>query len=54
MCEIEELRETKRNLENEIENFFGKGQKYEGDENYQDLLNRLSDIEDEIEELLKL
>jgi hypothetical protein len=46
--ELDELYETKRYLENKIENFFDGGQKYSGDRNYQSLLERLEDVKEQI------
>lgn len=50
--ELDALFETKRNLENRIENFFDGEQKYSGDRNYQSLLERLEEVEEEIKEIL--
>lgn len=50
--ELDELYETKRNLENEIENFFGGEEKYNGDRNYQILLERLEEVKEEIKKML--
>lgn len=52
--ELDELYETKRNLEHEIENFFGNGQKHSGDRNYQILLERLEEVEEEIKKMLNI
>ena len=51
--ELDELYETKRYLENKIENFFDGGQKYSGDGNYQSLLERLEEVEEQIKEILE-
>ena len=51
MNDLYELYEIRRSLENQIEGFFGDEQKYFGDEGYQDLLERLDEVQDEIEEL---
>jgi len=48
---LEILYESKKYLENRIEEYFGDGQIYTGDQGYQDLLQRLDEIEEEIEEL---
>lgn len=50
--ELDELFETKRNLEIRIENFFDGEQIYIGDRNYQSLLERLEEVEEEIKEIL--
>ena len=50
--ELDALFETKRNLEMRIENFFDGEQKYSGDRNYQSLLERLEEVEEEIKEIL--
>jgi len=48
---MSELQDRKRRLENKIENFFGEGeQKHTGDRGYQDLLNDLDEVNEEIEE----
>ena len=49
--ELYDLYETKRNLEDRIDNFFGGDTVYSGDRGYQDLLERLDEINSEIEEL---
>lgn len=49
--DLEELYAIKRNLENRIENYFGDERGHTGDMGYQDLLNDLSDIEDQIDAL---
>jgi regulator of replication initiation timing len=51
--ELDELFETKRYLENKIENFFDGEQKYTGDRNYQSLLERLEEVEEQIKEILE-
>lgn len=51
--ELDELYETKRNLEAKIENFFSGGEKFSGDRNYQSLLERLSEVEEQINEILE-
>ena len=48
IMELDELFETKRNLEMRIENFFDGEQIYIGDRNYQSLLERLEEVEEEI------
>jgi len=48
---LEILYESKKYLENRIEEYFGDGQIYTGDQGYQDLLQRLDEIEEEIKEL---
>jgi hypothetical protein len=51
--ELDELYETKSYLENKIENFFDGGQKYSGDRNYQSLLERLEEVEEQIKEIVE-
>ena len=51
--ELDELFETKRYLENKIENFFDGEQKYTGDRNYQSLLESLEEVEEQIKEILE-
>ncbi len=51
IMDLDELYNVKRNLENKIENFFDGEQKYSGDRNYQSLLERLEDVEDQIMEI---
>lgn len=46
---LEDLYDTKRYLENKIENFFGGEQVYHGDRGYQDLLCDLDEVDEEIE-----
>ena len=48
---MNELYEIRTSLENQIESFFGDEQNYFGDEGYQDLLERLDEVNSEIEEL---
>ena len=50
---FDELEHAKRNLERRIDDYFDGGQVYSGDQGYQDLLNQLSDLEDEIEQSKK-
>lgn len=47
--DLDTLYEMKRNLENKIENFFGDGQIYNGDRNYQILLEILQKVNEKIE-----
>jgi len=49
--ELDELYQTKRRLESQIDNYFGGGQRFTGDRGYQDLLESLSVVEENIEEL---
>jgi hypothetical protein len=51
--ELDKLYETKRYLENKIENFFDGEQKYSGDRNYQLLLERMKEVEEQIKEILE-
>jgi len=47
---LDELYSRKMSLESRIDNFFGSGQRHEGDHNYQQLLEELSDVEELIAE----
>jgi len=47
--DLDDLYNSRRNLNDRIDNFFGGGQVYHGDRGYQDLLEDLEDVENEIE-----
>jgi len=49
--ELDELYNSKSKVEKEIENFFDGGLEFTGDRGYQDLLELLNEINEEIEEL---
>lgn len=51
MNELYDLYETKKYLEDKIDDFFGGDTIYSGDRGYQDLLERLDEINSEIDEL---
>lgn len=46
---LDELENIRRGLEAKLDNYFGDEQKYSGDRGYQDLLEELEDIEEQIE-----
>ena len=48
---MEELIEIRKSLERRIENYFGDNQKFTGDMGYQDLLEDLENVEEQIEQL---
>jgi len=47
--DIDELYNLKSRLEERLEKYFGDDQRFTGDEGYQDLLCRLEDVEEEID-----
>ena len=49
--DLNELIELKKVLENKLENYFGDEQKHSRDRGYQELLEELENIEEEIENL---
>lgn len=51
--ELDALYVTKRYLENKIDNYFNRVEKYSGDRNYQSLLVRLEEVEEQIKEILE-
>jgi hypothetical protein len=51
VMELEELYNSKRRLENKIDNFLSEIGNHTGDPYYQDLLEDLDMVEEEIEEL---
>ena len=51
MTDLQDLYNTKRILENKIDDYFGNGQIHTGDRGYQDLLNDLDNNEEEIKEI---
>ena len=46
---LEELESIRRGLEMRLDGYFGNEQKFSGDRGYQDLLQELEDIEEQIE-----
>ena len=49
--ELDELFERQSNLEERIANFFNGGEVYSGDRGYQDLLEQLDEVEEQINDL---
>lgn len=48
MADIDELFERKRDLEERIANYFGDEEGHTGDRGYQELLNELEEVNDQI------
>ncbi len=52
MEDLESLYSERKAIESSLDNFFGDGEFHSGDQGYQDLLEKLGDVQDKINEII--